>query len=147
MALCTSRIEFSQRRRYCRFGQTVPLMMWLRNRNCVRSTRNRSVDGSLTTAGPLECLWWKRLSCPQSYETRRDCFSSSLPPPVGQSSLMLRFVPAFRSPINFDMHAPPPKIQFAYLRCSRQFDERHAAAPTRPHHVQSPVSNWEQYHH
>jgi hypothetical protein len=38
-----------------------------------------------------------------------------LTPPVGQAGLMLRFVPTFRSPINFDADAPPAKIQLAQL--------------------------------
>jgi hypothetical protein len=45
---------------------------------------------------------------------------------------MRRFVPAFRSPINFDVDAPPTKIEFAQPRYSRQFDEQNAAAKIHP---------------
>ena len=39
---------------------------------------------------------------------------------------MLRFVPTIGSPINFDVDAPPSKIQFAQARNSRKFGERSA---------------------
>jgi hypothetical protein len=53
---------------------------------------------------------------------------------ASQARLVLRFVPAFRPPINLDVDVPTAKIQFAQLLCPRQFDER-AGARTRRHDV------------